>query len=409
MRRALVLASLFVTSLASLAIAAPPARKTGPSDAGALGASVPDASVPDAGASDASAPAPAPAQKVNGCVETVPKGADRPFVHEMFPAVGTSGWAATFAVTVNHGKGERVLPNGIDLNGAQEMRTLMKEAGFGIPDQTGTAASRLYTDGDESKATTHLDLAVVLLPPKPGNHTLTLPALPIAIVRANGERLTVCTKTHTILVDDPLQNVPEAKPKLNPEARPQREEWTSLKHALEYGGIGLLAGGLLAYAGWRFAKRPKPVPPPPPPRPPWEVALERLDEIRHAGLLDAQRYAEYFDRTSDAVRGYLGARFAYDGLESTTDEALAALLRNGGGFIRYDSGGQHQSGIPLPGIPLEEIAGFLRECDLVKFANLVPTPDQCVASLATGERIVRATMPVASIPPPPPSSTRPVP
>ncbi len=35
----------------------------------------------------------------------------------------------------------------------------------------------------------------------------------------------------------------------------------------------------------------------------------------------------------------------------------------------------------------------MRDCDLVKFANLTPTPEQCATSITTGEAIVRATMP----------------
>ena len=50
-----------------------------------------------------------------------------------------------------------------------------------------------------------------------------------------------------------------------------------------------------------------------PPRPPWEVALEELEALRHAHLLEEQRYAEHFDRTSDALRRYLGARFGFVG------------------------------------------------------------------------------------------------
>src|SRR5690606_36232133 len=103
-------------------------------------------------------------------------------------------------------------------------------------------------------------------------------------------------------------------------------------------------------------------------RPPWEVALEELDEVRHAGLLEAHRYSEYFDRTSDALRRYLGARFGFDGLESTTDEILAALKKQAAGYVRLDDGAA--SPYPTPGVSFDSIARFLRECDLVKFANL---------------------------------------
>ncbi|HEX7603763.1 MAG TPA: hypothetical protein VF316_19225, partial [Polyangiaceae bacterium] len=123
-------------------------------------------------------------------------------------------------------------------------------------------------------------------------------------------------------------------------------------------------------------RRPRPAPPAPPPRPPWEVALERIDEIRHAGLLDSERYGEYFDRVNDAVRWYLGARYGFEGLESTTDETIRELEQSA-----------------LAGVALEDVVAFLADCDLVKFANATPAPDDCARVIEIGERIVRATTP----------------
>ncbi len=232
------------------------------------------------------------------------------------------------------------------------------------------------------------------LPDKAGRQTLTLPPVPIAVSRASGEIATVCTRPHSITVEDPTASTPEARPRNNPPARVQREEWTSLKHALLYLAAGLVLGAIFAYFLRRYLRRPRPVPPPPPPRPPWEIALERLDEVRHAGLLEVQRYSEYFDRVSDAVRSYLGARYDFDGLESTSDEILAALRR---------------ARIGSPALPYEVISAFLGDCDLVKFARATPTPEDCSRALAAGETIVRATMPRTGptspfAPPPPPSA-----
>ncbi|AKV03874.1 hypothetical protein AKJ09_10537 [Labilithrix luteola] len=379
--RALLLVACSALSFASWTAVAERASAQGP-DAG-----ITDAGVP----SDGGAPS-----SVTGCVESVPKGAERPAIAETFPQRGTSGWAATLAITVQHGKGERVLPSGLDLSSAVDAKKYLKQAGFAIPDQDGGAAARLWTEPDDpakSRATTHLDLPLVTLPEGPGRNIMHLPPLPVAVARANGEIATVCTHPHTIVVEDPTANVPTAEPKGNPPPRPQREEWTSLKKALLWGGAGLLAGALLAYAAYRFFTRPKPPPPPVPPRPPWEIALEKLDEVRHAGLLETGRHTEYFDRVSDAVRGYLGARFGFDGLESTTDEILVALRKQGGGFVRLESGAELDL-LPGPAIPLNEIAGFLAECDLVKFANLMPSPSQCAAALDAGEHIVRTTSPL---------------
>ena len=397
MRRvALVLGALSMTAAATVPFVAE-AQLTGvaPAASGNLGVSVADAGV---------------GGDVGGCVESVPKGATRPIVSETFPTRGTSGWAATLAITVRHGKGERVLPAGLDLAGAVEAKKYLQKAGFAIPDQDGGAAAHLWTEPEEKDraySVTHLELPLVVLPDKPGRNLMTLPPMPVAVARANGEIATVCTQLHQIGVEDPTANAPQAEPKKNPPPRPQREEWTALKRALLWGSLGILVGALLAYFGYKHFTKPKAPEPPPPPRPPWELALERLDEVRHAGLLDAQRHAEYFDRVNDAVRGYLGARFGFDGLESTSDEILTSLTKHAGGFVRVDTASDLNA--PTPGIPLAEVRRFLAECDLVKFANLKPSPDQCGTALTVGEHIVRSTMPFSVPGATPPAAPTPAP
>lgn len=387
--------ALIVVAAAAVVPVAAEAQLTDP-DAGA-GAGVapsPGVTVADAGAGG----------EVGGCVESVPKGATRPVLSETFPLRGTSGWAATLSITVRHGKGERVLPAGLDLASAVEAKKYLQKAGFAIPDQDGGAAAHLWTEPeqkDRAYSVTHLELPLVVLPEKPGRNLMTLPPMPVAVARANGEIATVCTHLHQIGVEDPTANTPQAEPKRNPPPRPQREEWTALKKALLWGSLGLLLGALLAYFGYKHFTKPKPAEPPPPPRPPWEIALERLDEVRHAGLLDAERHAEYFDRVNDAVRGYLGARFGFDGLESTSDEILTALKKHAGGFVRVDSASELNA--PTPGIPLDDVRKFLAECDLVKFANLKPSPEQCTTAISVGEHIVRSTMPFSAPGATPPS------
>jgi hypothetical protein len=333
---------------------------------------------PDAGPI---ADAGAPAESVNGCVESIPSGGQRPTVTDTFPERGFSGYAATLRVTIEHGKGETVLPNGLSLQSAGDAAKALKDASFVIPDQDGGAAARITTDNDIGKpdrARTVLEFPLVPLPAEAGRHFLLLPPVPVAVARANGEIATVCTRPHPIRVEDPIASVNDAKPKPNPPPRPQREEWTSLKKGLAWASGGLVVGALLAYLAYLWLNRPKPVPPPPPPRPAWEVALERLDETRHAGLLEVGRFGEYFDRVSDAVRSYLGSLYGFDGLESTSDEIIASLKRS-----------------PVQTIPLPQVIGFLQECDLVKFANFTPALGDCAKVLDAGEQIVRGTMPRA--------------
>jgi hypothetical protein len=229
------------------------------------------------------------------------------------------------------------------------------------------------------------------LPEEPGRQQLVLPPLPITLARASGQVITVCTQPHRITLEDPIANAPGPKPKPNPPPRRQLEEWVLLKQLVIGGAVALLAGVLAAWLFNRWRKRPRPAAPAPPPRPPWEVAMEELHDTRHAGLIKAHRYSEHFDRVSDTIRKYLGDRYGFDGLESTTREALALL----------------GSRTPQPE-PLDEIRAFLRQADLVKFANLTPSEDECELALARGEQIVTATRPEDPSPPkvdqtPPPS------
>jgi hypothetical protein len=349
-----------------------------------------------AAAVDAGLPAPAvvgsAAPSVNGCTEIIPVGATRPEVIDTLPERGRSGYAATLVVRVRHGKGETVLPSGLSLQSHSDAVKQLRAAGWVFPDQDGSAGARLVTKADPGHAdrvTTTLELPLLALPDKPGRHVLVLPPLPISIARASGEVATVCTHPHRITVDDPTAETPDPKPKLNPPPRMQREEWTALKRAVIYGSIGIVAGAILAWLVTRWLRRPKPVPPPPPPRPPWEVAFEKLDEVRHAGLLATHRYGEYYDRVGDAVREYFGARYGFDGLECTTDEMLKQLGRSA-----------------LVGVTMPEIASFLEQCDLVKFARMTPTPDDCTKALADAELLVRHTM-VAPVAKPEPPKTEP--
>lgn len=318
------------------------------------------------------------------CVETAPAGAERPQMVDTFPERGKSGYVATLRAVVSHGKGETVLPRGLELQSEGDLARALKSAGFALPEQDAGAGARLTSidlDPKSGRRQTTLELPLLALPPEPGRHTLVLPALPVSIARANNDVVTLCTKPHTIVVEDPTASTPNAQPKSNPGPRVQREEWVALERGLVWGAIGLGLGALLAWVIVLWRRRPRPVPPPPPPRPAWEVALERLDEARHAGLLETQRFAEFFDRVNDAVREYLGARFGFDGLESTTDETLAALRR-----------------VPHFALPMPRVAGFLQQCDLVKFADVTPTLTECERALVEAEGVVRTTMP-AALPP----------
>jgi hypothetical protein len=314
------------------------------------------------------------------CTERIPAGKARPKLSETIAERGTSGHVLTLTLTLEHGKGETVLPGGLEPQaGAPEWRELETRGLFIPSSSSGGPAIERKESGDRATTTVRIDF--VPLPKKPGRSRIEIPPLPISVARASGDVLVLCTAPHLVTVEDPIANASNPKPKANPAPLPQREEWTFAKNALLVALIALAVGALATFLIGRFLKRPRPLPPPPPPRPPWEVALEELYDVRHAGLVTEGRFAEHFDRVSDTVRKYLGARFGFDGLESTTREALFVLRRT------------------TPRITvLDTVESFLQNADLVKFARLTPSAEECELALSRAESVVRATLPAAPAP-----------
>lgn len=347
-----------------------------------------------ASAPSSAAPAAGPAvpafDAAGSCVEKLPAGKARPQLDESFPARGLSGHALELRVTLPHGPAETVLPTGFRFQADAPEAKALKQAGFLLPSPAGGAGPKIERKDEGGATKSRISLSFVALPKEPGRHQLTLPPLPITVARASGDLITLCTKPHRIVIEDPTSSTPNPKPKENPPPRRQREEWTFLKQAVTIGAIALVLGAALAWLIGRWLKRPRPVPPPPPPRPPWEVAREALHDLRHAGLTREGRFAEHFDRVSDIVRRYLGDRYGFDGLESTTREMLGELR---GTTPRIEV--------------LDEIERFLRQADLVKFARLTPSEPECMGAVAEAdhiiERTVPAPMPLSAMPPPAPS------
>lgn len=318
----------------------------------------------------------APSVGSDTCEERIPAGKARPKLTEKVPSKGRSGHALTLSLTLEHLKGETVLPGGFAPQGESPEWKALERSGLYVPDPDGGAGPSLVRTEQGERATTKLELSLVPLPKKPGRNVVSIPSLPLSVARASGEVLVLCTAPHEITIEDPIANVSNPMPMPNPPARQEREEWTLLKQAAIGAAIAVPVALALAwlFAWWR--RRPRPVPPAPPPRPPWEIAFEELFDVRHAGLVAEGRLAEHFDRVSDIVRKYLGARYGFDGLESTTREVLSVLRK----------------AKPRP-TPLDAIETFLHQADLVKFAKTVPTPEDGELALVRAEHIVQETLP----------------
>jgi len=377
-------AAAAVVALLPLGLATAAGGGGAPSGAGGVAATAStQAGAPGTSVAGSAAPGSTRPPAPQSCVEHVPEGKERPTLDEKLPARGTSGHVAVLEVVVHHGKGETVMPHGFRQPLGSDQNQALEQAGFILPHPDGGAPPSLEREDEGERAKTTVRIPVVPLPEEPGRTELTLPPLPIAVARASGELITLCTKPHPLVVDDPIANTPDAKPRDNPPPRRQLEEWTTAKHVVYASLIALVVGGLVAWLVGKWLRRPRPAPPGPPPRPPWEVALEELHDLRLARLVDDERFTEHFDRVSFTIRKYLGDRYGFDGLESTTREILSVLRR----VVP-----------PVAGMALVE--RFLRKADLVKFARLTPNADECATALEQGEEVVQRTIPALEPTPP---------
>src|SRR5262249_41454599 len=137
----------------------------------------------------------------------------------------------------------------------------------------------------------------------------------------------------------------------------------------------LLVAGLSIYVSRRLARRTRQAPVAPA-RPAAEVALERLDALRQAGLLECGEWKPFYFGLSEILREDLGARYGFDGLDKTTPELLAALRA-----------------AQVAGADLATIEGWAASCDLVKFAKHTPALSEAQDTLQVAYGIVEATRP----------------
>ena len=85
---------------------------------------------------------------------------------------------------------------------------------------------------------------------------------------------------------------------------------------------------------------------------------------------------QFVDEVSDVVGEYLGGRFDFDGLETTTDEMLSSLRARGAQLAIQ-----------------QEVGQYLNRCDLVKFAKVVPDEDEVDLIFAKAQDIGQFSLP----------------
>ena len=134
-----------------------------------------------------------------------------------------------------------------------------------------------------------------------------------------------------------------------------------------------LAGALAALLYWR--RRKKPLPAAPALLHYDELALQRLAALRSQPPGRALIFA-----LSETVRAYLGERLQFNALDLTSEEFIAELRRR-----------------RLMGLDLAELIEEVRWEDLVKFAKLEPSLQECARAIDRAESIVHHTRPLRAV------------
>jgi len=106
-----------------------------------------------------------------------------------------------------------------------------------------------------------------------------------------------------------------------------------------------------------------------------EIAYELLDQLEKEDLITQQRIKEFYERISNILRHYIEDRFDLRAPERTTEEFLIELTTTD----------------VLAETDKNNLANFLRHCDLVKFAKLIPTDEQSKQTIALVKVFIKKT------------------
>ncbi|RJX32928.1 MAG: DUF4381 family protein [Desulfurivibrio sp.] len=226
-----------------------------------------------------------------------------------------------------------------------------------------TASPKTLTGGRLSQGRT-----LTLAPFLPGEYTIPAMTVSATDSRHPDQKATVTMPARTIAVTSLLdQN--EKDPQLADIYAPLTQPAPTLYYLLAGGAAVMLLCALL-YFFWRRSRRQQA---PPPPLPPHATALAAIDQLlrdQAAGSDPALFYAGL----TGILRHYIEARFGLKAPEQTTEEFLDSLRRS-------------------PVFTEEQKAllrDFLSRCDLIKFARLIPDPQEMEAAVVLCRDFIRA-------------------
>ena len=136
-----------------------------------------------------------------------------------------------------------------------------------------------------------------------------------------------------------------------------------------------IAGGYVYYRRWRLRKHDI-VPQALPAIPAHKEALAALRALEEKKLWQQGKVKLFHSEATEIIRLFFERRWNVIALELTTEEILLHMRR-----------------FPEAVSVWQEMESFFHRADLVKFAKLIPTPEDCAGEMRIAYEIVRAMVP----------------
>ncbi len=130
--------------------------------------------------------------------------------------------------------------------------------------------------------------------------------------------------------------------------------------------------GIWFYKRWK--RKPAPSPKPKPRKPPHEIAVEKLENLKSQQLWQQGYIKEYHDQLTDIVREYLEYVFQIHALELTTGEIMNQLQEK-----------------PLSQYQRDQLQKIFETADLAKFAKANPSPEENNSAMDIAFDFIRET------------------
>lgn len=141
--------------------------------------------------------------------------------------------------------------------------------------------------------------------------------------------------------------------------------------------LALAVIGLSVFVYFKWLRKGKiPLIPVKKPVPPYQEAMQALQQLRSQQLCERGEEKEYYTRLTEILRVYLDKRFGINAMEMTSSEIRHALHSNDETRISE----------PL-------MASVLETADFVKFAKVRPLPDDNVKAFNSATRFIEDTKP----------------